>query len=92
MLTGHDSDSDTVQGLDAGANDYVTNLSASRSSGADAGASAPARGLGRRAVSNRPICFPAELKTSHQRKRQQTAAHEKETASCGFSIAPAAPS
>jgi DNA-binding response OmpR family regulator len=24
MLTGHDSDSDTVQGLDAGANDYVT--------------------------------------------------------------------
>ncbi len=32
MLTGHDSDADTILGLDAGANDYVTKRSSSRSS------------------------------------------------------------
>ena len=72
MLTGHDTDSDTILGLESGANDYVTKpfrfavlLARIRAQ------LAPARGERGRGLHHRALHVPAELEAPDQPEGQQ---------------------
>ena len=70
MLTGHDTDSDTILGLESGANDYVTKpfrfavlLARIRAQ------LAPARGERGRGLHHRALHVPAELEAADSARR-----------------------
>jgi DNA-binding response OmpR family regulator len=67
MLTGHNTDSDTILGLETGANDYVTKpFSLCRAARAHSCATAPARGERGRRLHHRPLYIPAEVQNPDQ--------------------------
>ena len=70
MLTGHDTDSDTILGLESGANDYVTKpFRFRRAAGAHPRAASPARGERGRGLHHRPLHVPAELEALDELRR-----------------------
>jgi CheY-like chemotaxis protein len=68
MLTGHDTDSDTILGLESGANDYVTLRLAA---GAHSRPTPPARSQRGRDLHHRPLYVPAKLEAPSQPQRHQ---------------------
>ncbi len=85
MLTGHDTDSDTILGLESGANDYVAKpFRFAVPAGANPGPASPARGQRRRGVFGRPLQLPARLQDADRRQCPEGAPTEKETAILRF--------
>ena len=84
MLTGHDTDSDTILGLESGANDYVAKPSGSpccwRGSGRSCASTRPAR---TRCFRSAPK-FPARLQDADRRQCRKVRLTEKETAILRF--------
>ena len=75
MLTGQDSEDDTVLGLDAGANDYVSEaLPVRGSAGPHAGAPAPARISDEADLPDRRLHVPPELQAPRQPRRAASCA------------------
>jgi DNA-binding response OmpR family regulator len=70
MLTGHDTDSDTILGLESGANDYVTKPL--RFAVLLARIRAQLREPARTRSSPRPLYVPAKLGLTNQRKCDET--------------------
>ena len=67
MLTGHDTDSDTILGLESGANDYVTKPFAC----AHPHLASPVRDERGRGLHDRPVQFSAKLEAAAQSHGQQ---------------------
>ena len=75
MLTGHDTDSDTILGLESGANDYITKpFRFAVSACAHPCAAAAARGQRRRRLRHRALHVQAEFEIVAQPERQQSPA------------------
>jgi len=79
MLTGHDTDSDTILGLESGANDYVTKPSACRAACAHPHPASPARDERGRGVHDRPIHVRPSSKLLLNPKGSKVRLTEKET-------------
>ena len=76
MLTGHDTDSDTILGLESGANDAVPLC---RAAGAHPRPAPPARSQRGRDLHHRPVYVPAKLEAPSQPKGNKVHLTERET-------------
>jgi DNA-binding response OmpR family regulator len=80
MLTGHTSDSDTILGLESGANDYVAKaLPLRRAARAPARPAAPARAVRGRRIQHRPLRLPPAQKSLQDKEGRRIRLTEKET-------------
>jgi len=85
MLTGHDTDSDTILGLESGANDYVAKPFSFRgAAGANPGATATARSQRGRGVLGGSLQFPAWVEMLTGANAKKVRLTEKETAILRF--------
>jgi DNA-binding response OmpR family regulator len=72
MLTGHDTDSDTILGLDSGADDYITKpFPLCRAACAHPRPASPARDERGRGLHDRPVRVSARLEAAAQSQGQQ---------------------
>ena len=71
MLTGHDTDSDTILGLESGANDYNQAVPVRGVAGAHSRPAVPARGQRGRGLHHRALHVSSQFQTPAQSQGQQ---------------------